>query len=80
MFGGAASTRVRSWPTRENATTFMHLPASHSLGIISYCESLMPKGLPGQLDEADGLDLVADTHSRGNKDHARFRKQELARR
>jgi putative heme-binding domain-containing protein len=59
----------------ENATKFVQVPRSDVEEIIPATESLMPKGLLDQLNEAEVLDLVAYTLSRGNKNDARFRKQ-----
>jgi putative heme-binding domain-containing protein len=59
----------------ENATKFVQVPRSDVEEIIAATESLMPKGLLDQLNEAEVLDLVAYTLSRDNKNDARFRKQ-----
>lgn len=64
----------------ENATTFMQVPLVDGAGIMGASMSPTQTWALDQLGGADVPDLVADTLSRGNKDDARFRKQELARR
>jgi len=58
----------------ESATTFVQVPRSDVEEIIPAAESLMPKGLLDPLNEAEVLDLIAYTLSRGNKKDPRFRK------
>ncbi len=58
----------------EDATKFVQVPRTDVEEIAASTESLMPKGLLDQLNEAEVLDLVAYTLSRGNKSDPRFKK------
>ena len=58
----------------EDATKFVEIPRSEIDEIILATESLMPKGLIDTLNEAEVLDLLAYTLSRGNQSDARFKK------
>ena len=58
----------------EDATKFVEIPRSEIDEIIPAAESLMPKGLIDTLNEAEVLDLLAYTLSRGNQSDARFKK------
>jgi hypothetical protein len=58
----------------EDATKFVEIPRAEIDEIIPAAESLMPKGLIDTLNEAEVLDLLAYTLSRGNQSDARFKK------
>jgi putative heme-binding domain-containing protein len=58
----------------EDATKFAEIKRDTIEEILPSSESLMPKGLLDQLNEAEVLDLLAYTLSRGNKHDARFKK------
>jgi putative heme-binding domain-containing protein len=58
----------------EDATKFVEIKRDNIEEILPSSESLMPKGLLDQLNEAEVLDLLAYTLSRGNKNDARFKK------
>ena len=57
----------------ENATKFVEIKRSDIDEILPSSESLMPKGLLDQLNEAEVLDLLAYTLSRGNAQDGRFK-------
>ena len=58
----------------EDATKFAEIKRSDIEEILPSNESLMPKGLLDQLNEAEVLDLLAYTLARGNKNDGRFKK------
>ena len=58
----------------EDATKFVEIKRDNIEEILPSSESLMPKALLDQLNEAEVLDLLAYTLSRGNKNDARFKK------
>jgi putative heme-binding domain-containing protein len=58
----------------ENATKFVRIKRSNIEEMLPSTESLMPKGLLDQLNEAEVLDLLAYTLSKGNKNDPRFKK------
>ena len=58
----------------EDATRFVEIERAGIDELLPANESLMPKGLLDQLNEAEVLDLLAYTLSRGNRKDARFRK------
>jgi putative heme-binding domain-containing protein len=58
----------------EDATKFAEINRSDIEEILPSGESLMPKGLLDPLNEAEVLDLLAYTLSRGNRNDARFKK------
>jgi putative heme-binding domain-containing protein len=59
----------------EDASKAVEIPRAEIEEIIPSAASLMPAGLLDQLSEAEVLDLLAYTLSRGNRRDARFRKQ-----
>jgi putative heme-binding domain-containing protein len=58
----------------EDATKFVDLKRADIEEILPATESLMPKGLLDQLNEAEVLDLIAYTLSRGNRNDPRFKR------
>ena len=58
----------------EDATKFVDLKRADIEEILPAPESLMPKGLLDQLNEAEVLDLIAYTLSRGNRNDPRFKR------
>ena len=58
----------------EDATKFVAIKRSDIDEILPSNESLMPKGLLDQLNEAEVLDLLAYTLSRGNRRESRFKR------
>lgn len=58
----------------EDATKFVDLKRSDIEELLPASESLMPKGLLDQLNEAEVLDLIAYTLSRGNRNDPRFKR------
>jgi putative heme-binding domain-containing protein len=58
----------------EDATKFAEIKRADIEEILPSSESLMPKGLLDQLNEAEVLDLLAYMLSRGNQNDARFKK------
>ncbi len=58
----------------EDATKFAEIKRSDIEEILPSSESLMPKGLLDQLNEAEVLDLLAFTLSRGKTNDGRFAK------